>query len=636
MTANTKISKKTVAKKTVAKKNAAPDVSAEIKYALDAAEEREISLSLIDRSPTQPRKIFDENAIIELAESIVIVGGLMHSITVRPKPEGRFELIAGERRFRAHQYLKREQIRARIAELSDEQVYEMQIHENLHRVDLEPLEEAESYLHLLENARFGGKPLTNEELALRVKKPVRYVVKQLTLNNLFDEAKDDLRHGRLPLALAYELATLSLETQKQAYEFCFDETYDQTAQQWIPDKDEPQSVSHLREKLLSDVYRRLDRAPFPVESADLHPLKGSCLECGERTGANLLFAEMEINDSCLNAFCFAQKAQTFVQIQTRRVAQEKAVAELAPVTPPTVEDAESGETVPVAVELTPEIESAIASKTDEYAANVALITNRWHSENPEYLGRDSYETIHAAAQDCEFSETAVFGEGSEIGTTRLICRNRKCQKHHSTGSASSSSAPVVTPDERRERKNELVNIRAADLARKTVLKRALKNISAADWQDPYFQNLICATLLNLLGDFSHQKRYAVAFESLNISAKDFALAKKSYHTDIDTLALAEKVAVRTEDDRAKLAFALAAASFGENFLQTSVVPQDAVRQLAELKQTDYGLADAEARVALTRERPDYKKFLLVAEQYLNEYSADDADRDRLQPPVFFE
>lgn len=108
---------------------------------------RNLPLSMLDESSTNPRRTFEPAKLVELAHSLA-VHGLIQPITVRPKGD-RFEVVAGARRFRAAQIAELADVPARILELSDEQTLEIQIIENSQRQDVHPYEEAAGYQRLL-------------------------------------------------------------------------------------------------------------------------------------------------------------------------------------------------------------------------------------------------------------------------------------------------------------------------------------------------------------------------------------------------------------------------------------------------------------------------------------------------------
>ncbi len=107
----------------------------------DSGRPREIPLGQIERNPFQTRSRFDEAALTELAASIAATG-VVQPVLVRPLPDGRFQLIAGERRWLASQKAGKETIPAILRQVSDEQAMEMTIVENLQRADLNRMEHA--------------------------------------------------------------------------------------------------------------------------------------------------------------------------------------------------------------------------------------------------------------------------------------------------------------------------------------------------------------------------------------------------------------------------------------------------------------------------------------------------------------
>ena len=125
---------------------------------------RQLPVEQIDRNPYQTRSRFDETALAELAESIK-ASGVVQPILVRPQLNGRFQLIAGERRWLASQRAGKTTVPAIVKQVSNEQAMEMTIVENLQREDLNPVEQARAYERL--GREFG---LTQEQMAQRTGK----------------------------------------------------------------------------------------------------------------------------------------------------------------------------------------------------------------------------------------------------------------------------------------------------------------------------------------------------------------------------------------------------------------------------------------------------------------------------------
>ena len=138
----------------------------------------EIEISLIDANPNQPRREFDSDALQELAESIAEIG-IIQPITLRQMETGRYQIIAGERRWRASQLAHLSTIPAYIRTADDENVMEMALIENIQRQDLNSVEIALAYQHLID--QYG---LTQEKLSERVGKKRATVANFLRLLKL--------------------------------------------------------------------------------------------------------------------------------------------------------------------------------------------------------------------------------------------------------------------------------------------------------------------------------------------------------------------------------------------------------------------------------------------------------------------
>jgi ParB family chromosome partitioning protein len=161
-----------------------------------------VSVNHIRPNPLQPRKTFEPAALAELARSIK-ASGVIQPVVVRRAASG-YELIAGERRWRAARDAGVDTIPAIVREASDVEALELALVENLLREDLNPMEEAEAYQRLL--AEFGW---TQEELGVRVGKDRTSIANTLRLFKLPDVIQQDLRDGRLTMGHARALLALT-------------------------------------------------------------------------------------------------------------------------------------------------------------------------------------------------------------------------------------------------------------------------------------------------------------------------------------------------------------------------------------------------------------------------------------------
>jgi len=162
----------------------------------DTSDILRIPVDLIEPNPFQPRMSFDQEALEELADSIRTLG-LIQPITVRRKSDGRYQIISGERRFRASQLTGMEMIPAYIRDTNDQGMLEMAIVENIQRENLDPIEVALSYQRLIEECS-----LTQEQMAVRVGKKRASVTNFLRLLKLPAEIQHDLKVGLLSVGHA--------------------------------------------------------------------------------------------------------------------------------------------------------------------------------------------------------------------------------------------------------------------------------------------------------------------------------------------------------------------------------------------------------------------------------------------------
>ena len=167
----------------------------------------EVSLDQIDPNPNQPRRAFDEGALKELADSIAEIG-IVQPITLRQMPGGRYQIIAGERRWRASQKAGLRTLPAYIRTVDDENMMEMALIENIQRQDLNPIEIALAYQHLLDQYA-----LTQERLSERIGKNRATIANFLRLLKL--PATVQVALQRREIDTGHARALLSLDDPKQ-------------------------------------------------------------------------------------------------------------------------------------------------------------------------------------------------------------------------------------------------------------------------------------------------------------------------------------------------------------------------------------------------------------------------------------
>ena len=166
---------------------------------------REISIDSIFPNPYQPRTVWDKQELADLAESIK-TNGVIQPIIVRPAGTG-FEIIAGERRFRAAKLASLTTIPALVRQASDEKMLELSLIENIHRTDLNPIERAKAYQNYLSTFS-----LTQAEVAERLGENRSVIANYLRLLDLPDEVKQMLAEGQL--TMGHARAILALPTDE--------------------------------------------------------------------------------------------------------------------------------------------------------------------------------------------------------------------------------------------------------------------------------------------------------------------------------------------------------------------------------------------------------------------------------------
>lgn len=169
-----------------------------------------LSINEIIPNKDQPRKTFDEGALQELADSI-IQHGVLQPLLVRPLPTGGYQLVAGERRWRASRIAGLKEVPVVIKELSDVETMEIAIIENLQREDLNPIEEAEGLQALIDRCGF-----TQEDVAVSVGKSRPAIANALRLLKLPPEVRDMTRNG--DISAGHARALLAFDNDAMIYE----------------------------------------------------------------------------------------------------------------------------------------------------------------------------------------------------------------------------------------------------------------------------------------------------------------------------------------------------------------------------------------------------------------------------------
>lgn len=524
-------------------------------------------------SPTNPRRRINEQTIESLAGSIR-TQGVLEPLIVRQAGK-KYEIVCGERRYRAAQIAVVTELPCLVRALSDEQVLDIQIHENLHREDVHPMDEAYGYLFLKEKLNCDVK-----ELALRVGKSEGYVFNRLKLNSLIEEAQKDVDDEHLPLVFALEIAKYTPEIQQLIYGEVYkkESKYQGDDYIYVPIKGQTVLWRSFIEWINTNIHHLLSKAPFNAKATNLRTDGLACVNCPERTGAAVsLFEPNQIGkkDACLNPACYRQKVENHVQIRRREL------AELSHVEP----------------------------------SEVPIVRSWCYTDGGDYLGSESATVISGAkrggsAKNCKNAVNGIDIEADNYGQTVRVClKTSQCKVHWPESKASSTpnsdkgkSAEDKTAERleaHRARREEIWNAKVAEAVRVRVFKQAAekfeKKFRITDVGTDFLPQLIARFWsMTASGDSNNLHRVVtyVAAEWAGKSENHDGIHMPDRRTAIEQLKKLERGV------QFRILFLLVYCHEGTIGYSNSYTSQSGVRELAAGFEVDYALIDAEVRLEL--------------------------------------
>ena len=340
---------------------------------LQAMEFQTVEIGRLAESRTNPRRHFGERGMEELVGS-VRDHGVLNPLLVRPCADGgkgRLEIVCGSRRYRAAKTAGLKTIPVRMSALSDEQVLEIQVIENLQREDVHPLDEAAGYRALMETGRY-----TVESLAAKVGKSASYVYQRMKLTELVEAAKEAFWRDEITAGHAILLARLQPGDQKEALQTC-------------AERGDLWSVRQLADWIAGTFHLRLSAAPFKPSDAELLAKAGACTACGKRTGANPeLFPEVRAKDTCTDPACYRAKVSAFIAART---AEHEARGE----------------------KLQPVVVGWVYDRDMPKGA----------------LRSGTYAVLDGKEEPCPAAAPAIVVAGNDVGKVLRICAAPKCKVH---------------------------------------------------------------------------------------------------------------------------------------------------------------------------------------------------------------
>lgn len=284
----------------------------------------EILLSVIVASPTNPRTIFDSAHIKELAGSIR-EHGVLQPILIRPRvgEDGLYEIVAGECRWRASQEAKMTTIPALVRNLTDREVYRIQIVENLNRRDIHELEEARALQRCLGDLAGAERAAAVKDLAKEIGKSEKYVYDRIKLLSLIEEAQADfLNYKETGFTAGHAILVARLEPGDQ--ERTLTRLFWVEDRSWSADRGPKRNECALTVKELAQYIKDkfstdLKNAPFDLADGNLLPKNmPACNAC-----------EKNLKGVCMLKSCFEKRKESFFKRRTKEIIEDH--PELVPI-----------------------------------------------------------------------------------------------------------------------------------------------------------------------------------------------------------------------------------------------------------------------------------------------------------------
>lgn len=546
----------------------------------DAKESNRVMLSVevLDPRPNNTRGKITKESVLEMMQSIK-ENGFTTPLLVRPL-NGRYEIVDGERRWRAAKFLKLADVPVTIEAMTDEEADYKAAIANLQRENLHPLNEAMEFRGLVDKANGDVAAV-----ARKLGKSEKYIVRRLPLADLTESAQHDFRHGLIGAEHAMELARLPQEAQPAALDACYQSVW--TPQGHKPNKEAPaRHASALKSWVEQHILLDLADAPFKLDDARLREDGRTCVDCPQRTGTNpTLFDDLASKeDTCVNRQCFNGKMQAFVRIEARRIApknSEKPAPMLAPY-----------------YNYQPEPDAPA---------------------DQEVLRRENFSAIPTAKEKCANAERGVWVGGGAVGKPAWFCRNPECPDHagatHSSRNGGSSGGSHTVPPADRKKKNarkqEIFDIKVAEETRRRVFPEVLKDFDASlSLKDR--QSAALAFLDRIPSD--HVK---VIYQVMRWEYKDALTSPDKRAKKV--MALIEAL---DETDLARFMMLMSFIHLGTgpyfkaDHYADNLIKQDDVEALATAHGVNYGLIDAQIRLELSS-----KKYRIAHERYLEAIQA---------------
>lgn len=359
----------------------------------------ELDISMIEFSPLNYRKYFREEDLEKFAEELKI-HGIISPLTVRKLENGKCELVAGERRLRAAKIAELITVPVIIRVLSDEEVTEIQLAENLQRENPHPLDEANA-VKLMQDK---GKSI--EEISLRLGKPKQYIYIRLKLLNLIEPIREMFFAEKISLQDALTIATISQEGQTQFFsEHC---------RNWKQKNFQLDNLSYYLRPYKFD----LRNAPFDTKDKKLLPSTGACTGCPFNSATlKGLFPEYAKQAICSNTVCFNAKCSASLRISLKDGMREHCPVALL----------FNGEATPRIVELLNETEGTEALTRYDYN-EITVLQKPEEPAKEDFMYEDDDDEDGKEVFDKKEFDAAMQEYKTELKEYEKNCKSGKYEK----------------------------------------------------------------------------------------------------------------------------------------------------------------------------------------------------------------
>lgn len=251
------------------------------------------------KSPSQPRRRGENKEPDADFVKSIVEKGVISPIIVRVRKAGGWEIVYGHRRHAGSIIAKRDTIPGIVRDLTDDEVFELQLIENVHRQDMHPLDEADGFKRMVDRGK------TAQYIADKVGRPVNYVAQRLKLCDLVKQARAALDAEDINLGVAVMIARIPPALQAEALD---------SIQDWW-------TVAQVKKELENRYLLRLDQAPFDISDTKLVAAAGACTSCPKRTGQQReLFPDAARADMCTDRVCYRGKLDALWQIRKKEAA----------------------------------------------------------------------------------------------------------------------------------------------------------------------------------------------------------------------------------------------------------------------------------------------------------------------------